>query len=145
MTDNAPCFTSDEFNEYCKKRSIIHLTGAPYHPSTNGAAERLIQTFKQAMRKSSLVPQRALLEFLQQHKRSTTASGFYPSQLLNNRQIRTRIDTLLPSPAHIMQGQQIKLVAASKSHSHPSIHNYKVAKPCVLVLNALKIQVGFQQ
>ena len=50
VSDNATCFASDEF--YCKERNIIHLTGAPYHPATNGVAERLIQTFKQALRKS---------------------------------------------------------------------------------------------
>ena len=37
-----------------------------------------------------------------------TASGFSPSELLMSRQIRTRIDTLLPSPAHINQGKQSK-------------------------------------
>ena len=31
VTDSAPCFTSDEFDEYCKERSIIHLTGTPYY------------------------------------------------------------------------------------------------------------------
>ena len=53
VTDNVPCFMSEEFKEFCKERGIIHLTGAPYHPSTNGAAERLVQTFKQALRKSA--------------------------------------------------------------------------------------------
>ena len=50
VTDNAPCFTSEKFKEFCKERGIIHLTGAPCHPLTNGAAERLVQTFKQALR-----------------------------------------------------------------------------------------------
>ncbi|XP_052827929.1 uncharacterized protein K02A2.6-like [Octopus bimaculoides] len=56
VTDNAPTFTSEEFQSWCKERGITHLTGAPYHPATNGAAERLVQTFKQALRKSSLPP-----------------------------------------------------------------------------------------
>ena len=48
VTDNAPTFMSDEFQDYCQARGIVHLTGAPYHPATNGAAERLVQTFKQS-------------------------------------------------------------------------------------------------
>ena len=48
VTDNAPCLASEEF----KERQITHLTGAPYHPSTNGAAERLVQTFKLTLQKS---------------------------------------------------------------------------------------------
>ena len=108
VTDNATTFTSEEFQSWCKERGITHLTGAPYHPATNGAAERLVQTFKQALRKSSLPPKRALQEFLMQYRRMPTASGFSPSELLMSRQIRTRIDTLLPSPAHIAQGKQSK-------------------------------------
>ena len=42
VTDNASVFMSQEFQSWCKENGITHLTGAPYHPSTNGAAERLI-------------------------------------------------------------------------------------------------------
>ena len=67
VTDNATTFMSQEFQAWCKQRGIVHLTGAPYHPATNGAAERLIQSFKQALRKSSLPPKEALQEFLMQN------------------------------------------------------------------------------
>jgi len=43
----------------------------------------------------------------------TLATGSTPSELLNGRQIRTKIDTLPPSPAHTVQRKQTK--AASKS------------------------------
>ena len=118
VTDNAPTFTSGEFQSWCKERGITHLTGAPYHPATNGAAERLVETFKQAMKKSTLPPKRALQEFLMQYRRTPTACGFSPSELLMSRQIRTKIDTLLPSPAHIAQGKQTK--TTSKAETTPS-------------------------
>ena len=47
VSDNATTFTSEVFQQYCKERGIVHLTSAPYHPATNGAAERLIRTFKE--------------------------------------------------------------------------------------------------
>ena len=122
VTDNATTFTSAEFQSWCQERGITHLTGAPYHPATNGAAERLVQTFKQALRKSSLPPKRALQEFLMQYRRMPTSCGFSPSELLNSRQIRTRIDSLLPSPAHIAQGKQ------SKESSKPTPDSGGVAK-----------------
>ena len=96
VSDNATTFTSEEFQSWCKERGITHLTGAPYHPATNGSAERLVQTFKQALRKSSLPPKRALQEILMQYGRTPTSCGYSPSELLNNHQIRTRLDELLP-------------------------------------------------
>ena len=119
VSDNATTFISEEFQSWCKERGITHLTGAPYHPATNGAAERLVQTFKQALRKSSLPPKRALQEFLMQYRRTPTSCGFSPSELLMSRQIRTRIDTLLPSPAHIAQGKQTKETSKTQVTPNP--------------------------
>ena len=39
VSDNATTFSSAEFQKLCHYRGIKHLTGAPYHPATNGAAD----------------------------------------------------------------------------------------------------------
>ena len=83
------------------RRGIVHLTGAPYHPATNGAAERLIRTFKEALRKSSKPPKQALQEFLLMCRRTSTHCSYSPSELLNGRQIRTKIDTLIAVPLQL--------------------------------------------
>lgn len=47
VSNNAEAFMSEEFKFlFLYKRGIRHLSGAPYHPSMNGHAERLVQTFK---------------------------------------------------------------------------------------------------
>ena len=46
VSDNSICFTSNEFIHFCKMNGLKHITSAPYHPSTNGMAERAIQTVK---------------------------------------------------------------------------------------------------
>ena len=69
------------------KEGIQHLTGAPYHPATNGQAERFIQTFKRSMSKASLPVDDALQEFLMQYRRTPLDTGQSPSQLLHGRQI----------------------------------------------------------
>ena len=41
VTDNRPQFVSEEFATFAKLNGIKYIKSAPYHPSTNGAVERL--------------------------------------------------------------------------------------------------------
>jgi transposase InsO family protein len=50
VSDNGSQFSSDEFATFMKRNGIKHFKSAPYHPATNGLAERFIQTFKNSMR-----------------------------------------------------------------------------------------------
>ena len=135
VTDNATTFMSQEFQAWCKQRGIVRLTGAPYHPATNGAAERLIQSFKQALRKSSLPPKEALQEFLMQYRRIPFASGLSPSELLNGRRIRTKIDTLVPAIPHLLQGRQSRQASKHSNAEDSEVvskveHHYSLGDPC---------------
>lgn len=49
VTDNGPQFTAEEFSRFLKSNGVKHITLTPYHSSTNGLAERFVQTFKAAM------------------------------------------------------------------------------------------------
>ena len=40
VSDNGPQFTSDTFKKFATANGVKHVTGAPYHPSTEGQAER---------------------------------------------------------------------------------------------------------
>lgn len=132
VSDNATSFSSEEFKSWCRERGITHLTGAPYHPATNGAAKRLVQTFKQALSKSSLPPWAALQEFLIQYRRTPRSEGYSPSELLNGRQIQTKIDVLFPSPAHAAQGKQAREATKSQAQEAPNrvAPMYSVGTPC---------------
>ena len=47
--DNRPQFVSDEFSEFMKENGVKHIKCSPYHPSSNGQAERFVHTFKQTI------------------------------------------------------------------------------------------------
>ena len=75
VTDNATSFMSGEFKDWCRSRGIIHLKGAPYHPASNGAVERLLQTFNKSMIKSVLFPRITIQQFLMQYRGTLLACG----------------------------------------------------------------------
>ena len=44
LSDNGPPFTSEEFATFMRQNGIGHLRSPPFHPATNGASERAVQT-----------------------------------------------------------------------------------------------------
>ena len=49
VTDIGPTFTSYKFQEFMQKNRIVHVKSASYHPSSNGLAERAVQTLKKGI------------------------------------------------------------------------------------------------
>ena len=50
VIDNAPTFVSEEFKTFLKGNGIKDTTTSPYHPSSNGQAERAVQIVKHSLR-----------------------------------------------------------------------------------------------
>ena len=66
VSDNATSFSS----EAGVMREALATSQVHHHPTTNGAAERLVQAFKQVLSMSSLPPRAALQEFAMQYRRT---------------------------------------------------------------------------
>ena len=98
VSDNGSVFTSAEFNDFVKGNGIRHMTSTPYHPSTNGLAERAVQTFKAYMRKAPDAQLRDnLSQFLFQYRITPhTTTGVSPAELLLNRRPRSKLDLAVP-------------------------------------------------
>jgi len=97
VTNNGSCFTSDDFEHFCKVNGIKHVTTAPCHPASNGLAERAVQTLKAANRKSTGNLENRLYNFLSVYRvtpHATTAE--VPADLILKRRTRTRLDLVRP-------------------------------------------------
>ena len=87
--------------QFLKANGVRHVTAAPYHPPSNGLAERAVQTCKAALKKMATGTletkiQRFLLNY-QTTLQGTT--GIPPAQLLIGRQLRTHLDLVIPDVA----------------------------------------------
>ena len=101
VSDNGPQFTSADFAEFMKVNGIKHIRCAPYHPSSNGCAERFVQTFKRAISSGihrNLSREQQLMSFLLTYRTSPhSTTGVSPCKLFFNRDLRTRLDLLFPN------------------------------------------------
>ncbi|XP_033003909.1 uncharacterized protein K02A2.6-like, partial [Lacerta agilis] len=51
VSDNGTAFTSEEFQTFTAQNAIRHICSAPFHPATNGQAERMVRTTKDTLRR----------------------------------------------------------------------------------------------
>ena len=90
--------TADEFQAFVRSKGMKHIKPAPYHPNTNGMAERFVQTFKQALRTAlskTKTISRKLTNFLLACRTTPHAlNGEAPVVLLVGRNLRTRLHIL---------------------------------------------------
>ncbi|XP_058024044.1 uncharacterized protein K02A2.6-like, partial [Ahaetulla prasina] len=49
VSDNGPQFTATQFEGYLAEEGIRHVLSAPFHPATNGLAERFVRSAKEAL------------------------------------------------------------------------------------------------
>ena len=89
VTNNGPSFASSEFTNFVKANEIQHVKTVPYHPASNGLAERAVCTFKTCMKKlSNGSLQDCVNSFLFKYRTTPqTATGVCPAELLMGRKL----------------------------------------------------------
>ena len=117
VSDNGPGFASEEFNTFLKRNGVRHLYSAPYHPSSNGQAERFVRIFKEALKtlKEGDVDMK-LSRFLFRYRITPqTTTGQSPSELLFRRKVRSALSLLRPDiSANVRKSQEGKLSNAGR-------------------------------
>lgn len=103
VTDNGPQFTSQEMRDFLRTNVVKHILSSPYHPATNGLAERMVQTVKHSLKatKGKSTFEKRLAVFLLQYRNTPHATTKASSAFLfMKRLLRTRLDLLRPQPTH---------------------------------------------
>ena len=85
LTDNDPCYASQEFKQLMLDMSVNYITSSPHYPQSNGLAEKYVQIVKNL--------------FIKAHKEGTD----YHKALMIYR--NTPLDDNLLSPMQLLQGR----------------------------------------
>jgi transposase InsO family protein len=144
VSDNGPQWIAEEFKQYCRGNSVKHITSSPWHPRTNGLAERAVQTFKLRMEASkddcpdlTLRLQRFLFSYRNTPHRST---GRPPAEMFMGRRLRSRLDLLKPDVTANLDSAHYRQQLYHDRNSEP--RSFQQADP-VWILNTTG--VGYQQ
>ena len=130
ISDNGPCYASQEFAEFAKQFDFTHITSSPHFPQSNGLAEKSVQTVKSMFSKAKADhkdPYLCLLEL----RNTLLAEGLSPSQLLMGRRLRSILlsthTQLLPQSVDIPRFRQKLLHTREKQKSayDKGAHNLK--------------------
>eukprot|EP00731_Ephydatia_muelleri_P003665 Em0001g3665a len=133
VSDNGAAFSSSEFQTFVARNGFKHVRSAPYHPATNGLAERAVQTVKDALQKTSGDIDTRLSRFLFQYRLTPHSStGQSPAKLLLGRVPRSHLDFLFPDVAdNVKQNQQRQ----KQNHDQRATERFFVVGDKVYALN----------
>lgn len=98
LSDNGPCYVSDELRKYLEDKGMTHTRGAPYHPQTQGKIERYHRTMKN----------RVLLQhyYLPQELEAEVAVFV---EYYNNERVHESLDNV--TPADVFFGKQAEILS----------------------------------
>ena len=108
VCDNGSVFTSNDFKIFTGRNGIRYISTAPYHPSSYGLVEKVVQAFKQGMKKQGKGSvETKLARFIISYRTSPqTTTGETPSQLRWGHNLRTQIDLLKPNTVRKVEAAQ---------------------------------------
>ena len=141
--------------KFYEKYGISHITTAPYHPASNGLAERFVRSFKEAMFKQQhlgcLNKSTALRNVLRSYRWSPhTSTNSSPANLLFRHSIRTEFDMMKPISSSTTTSLQEPKFAVGQlvwtlkyQHNHrPQWENAFIVKPIGSVLYEVRLSNG---
>lgn len=139
VSDNASNFTSGTFKKFVNDWNFVHTTSSPRFPQSNGQAERCVQTVKTLLKKAEKSDGDVYISLLEYRACPIDGIGLSPSQLLMQRQLRTKlpITAQLLKPNTTADSHKTQLVARQtlqkfhhdkQSHELPKLKSGQIVR-----------------
>ncbi|XP_036348039.1 uncharacterized protein K02A2.6-like [Rhagoletis pomonella] len=102
VSDNGTAFVPKEFQDFLANNGITHVTTPVGYPATNGQAENMVKSIKNALkrilfRKSCIQFSEALTRYIFDYRNTKhITTGLSPAELMFGRQLRNRFDLINP-------------------------------------------------
>ena len=130
VSDRGPQLVSEEIEDFFRSNGIDHIPVPPATPYCNGLAERMVQTFKKALKKMHLLDtdySKNLAGWLLTYRNTPhSVTKQCPSALIFGRRTRTRLSLLYPcKPLNPRQEQEVIEQGNFREFSEGDIVYYK--------------------
>jgi hypothetical protein len=89
VSDNGPQYSSAEFAQFSKDWGFVHDTSSPNYPSSNGLAEKCVQTVKNLLSKAQADKKDPYISLLEYRNTPLAENKLSPAQLLMSRRARS--------------------------------------------------------
>jgi hypothetical protein len=119
VSDGGPPFNSRKFTEFCTDRGIKHVLSPPYHPQSNGLAEKSVQVFKNFAKKKHYIqnPTSTHTEFLKEiinflfafRNTPNSVTRLCPSELFLKSKCKTLLTNLNPKYSTNTVQEKVKI------------------------------------
>ena len=120
VSDNGPPYQSKEYDNFLKQNGVQKILVSPYHPSSNGQAERFIQTFKRFLETSKKHSNSTshIQDFLLTYRSTPhSTTGTTPARLFLRREVRTRFSLMKPDMNSRVTRKQAEMKLRHDQHS----------------------------
>ena len=102
-SDNGPQYSSEEFQKFAREWGFNHVTSSPYHPPSNGLAERAVRSAKDLLEKCKRDGTDINLAMLNQRNTPRDEVLGSPAQRLMSRRLKYTI----PCTDDLLKSQQL--------------------------------------
>ena len=107
-SDNGPCYSSREFQQFLEFYQVHHITSSPHHPRNNGFTEALVGILKKLMEKSIKDGTQWNYGLLQYYVTPISSTIPSPLEALTGRKQRTSLPQIPSSIGKNVESSRIR-------------------------------------